>query len=147
MKFERMKHWLTPERRKKLGWIWLLGSVLYDAARSYVVSRALSSHGINGVYYFIFSVVVAVPFSLVSIRLVWALVDKNILRINIFLLLTAVTFFAPDFYVFIVGHDLSAKIIIIYACILACTTTVTAISILRQVRQKKSETREVGVHK
>jgi hypothetical protein len=134
---DRVRDWLTPQRRKWLSRLWIAGTIAYDSLRAYVISRALSHNGVNGLYYFIFAIAVAIPYSWTSLRLILAIVDEQKTKIYTYFLATAILFFMPDIYVFIVARHVDRKIYVIYGAFLAFTTTITAVGLWKDAKRRK----------
>ncbi len=135
----RLQHHLTPARRKVLTKFWVLGVIIYDAIRAFIISETLSKYGVNGVWYFLFEISLSIPYALCSLKLVLAIVDRNKSRFYIFGSLTLALFFAPDIYVLIATESLTPKIYIIYGTLLTFTTSVATYGIVREVRKKRSQ--------
>lgn len=116
----RLKKLLGPKHRNLVGHIWIGLSILYDLIRAAVVTLVFRKNGLNGVTYFIFSVIFSIIFALTSFQLVLALIDHKSRRSLFFAVASTVSFFAPDAYIFIVGKKITAgtyALLIVYLII------------------------------
>ena len=133
--YHTIASWLTPRRRKLLARYWLAINLAYDAFRAWVVQLLFGKHGVNGWLYLVFVLIFSALFSVCSVRLVLALVDKNRRSIARYAPLTILTFFAPDIYIVLRSRNVSGWLYAALGIYVLMTSTITAIS-LRQDSQK-----------
>ena len=120
---------MTIQRRRLFSYLWLLAVMLWCAIRIGVVSVWLSQYGVNTSIFAIVEIVSSVIYGVASARTVLSLVDK---RRRIALLwgsASALSYLAPDAYVFSAGQSLplmSYVVIITLICVLGSVGLVDA---------------------
>jgi len=135
----RAKAAVAPDRRKLTGKIWLGVSVFYDLIRASIVTLLFSEYGVNGWVYLAYSLIFSVIFGIVSFRFVIAAVDKNVRNAWLYGSLTALTFFAPDAYIIIVGKGVPTSTYVLLALYLTASTSLMIVELTKKVRSRRRQ--------
>ncbi len=134
----RIKNYLTPERRKSLSKVWYILTILYFCIHAYVISRIFSKYGLNGIYYFIFEITVAVFYSASSLRLILALVDEQRKRILYFSISTVILYFLPETYLILACDRVPGSTYAVLAIHIALTFSLSIYLIIKDLKRKSS---------
>lgn len=97
---------MTVQRRKLFSYVWLVAVMLWCGIRIGAVSVWLSQYGVNTSIFAIVEIVSSVIYGVASARTVLSLVDKRRRNALLWGIASAVSYLAPDVYVFSAGQSL-----------------------------------------
>jgi len=97
---------MTVQRRKLFSYLWLLVVMLWCAIRIAAVSVWLSKYGVNTLVFAVVEIVSSIIYGVTSAKTVLALVDKGRRIALMWGGASAVSYLAPDVYVFSTGQSL-----------------------------------------
>jgi len=97
---------MTVQRRRLFSYLWLLAVMLWCAIRIGAVSVWLSKYGVNTSVFAVVEIVSSVIYGVASAKTVLALVDKHRRIALMWGSASAVSYLAPDVYVFSTGQSL-----------------------------------------
>lgn len=88
----------TSERGEALGKAWVVGIMLYAAARSLAIGPTLGPYGLNPWIFFAFDVGLAFPFAYGQVRIIRHLKEKAYGQVQAWTAAVTVSFLAPYAY-------------------------------------------------
>ena len=97
---------MTVQRKKLFSYIWLIAVMLWCVIRIGAVSIWLSQYGVNTLIFAVVEIVSSIIYGIGSARTVLALVDKRRQVALVWGVASAVSYLAPDVYVFSAGQTL-----------------------------------------
>jgi hypothetical protein len=123
----------TLRRRKVLSRTWAIVVVAWSLLRTLIVWAALGEYGINPWIYLSIDLASAVVDAYTTPRMVLAFIDNQYKTAAKWLLISAVAFVIPDLYIFLGTRTMPMRVIVIILSIIAITTLVAVISVVRKV--------------
>lgn len=121
-------------QRNSLGWYgraWVASVVLYAIARAAVVWPTLGSYGVNPLIFLIIDVGTAWPYAVGQVRIVHGIRDRAWTRVQVWTLITLLSFLAP--YIYIVGAGSGELPLLVYIVIVALVVVLGGASVARMV--------------
>ena len=127
-------------RRAQIERGWILVSIAYGGLRAALVWKFLHKYGVNPFIFGVIEFVSAAIYGKSSAQVVGAVVDGAWVRLRRWLPLAALTYFAPDGYVFLSAGKLPGDMLAILISVVCVTLVLTAVGIVTQVRRgRKAE--------
>ena len=122
-------------RRAQIERGWILVSIAYGGLRAALVWKFLHKYGVNPYIFGVIEFVSAAIYGKSSAQVVGAVVDGAWVRLRRWLPLAALTYFAPDGYVFISAGKLPSDMLAILISVVCVTLVLTVVGIVTQVRR------------
>jgi len=122
-------------RRAQIERGWILVSIAYGGLRAALVWKFLHKYGVNPFIFGVIEFVSAALYGKSSAQVVGAVVDGAWGRLRRWLPLAALTYFAPDGYVFISAGKLPSDMLAILISVVCVTLVLTVVGIFTQVRR------------
>jgi hypothetical protein len=94
--------WLSSEKHRRLiqRW-WIAIVILWDISKTFVIDKTLANYGVNPYIYFTITIVISIPYALVTTRMIFALIEKHWKNSLIYGSAATIFHFLPDIYIFI----------------------------------------------
>jgi len=122
-------------RRAQIERGWILVSIAYGGLRAALVWKFLHQYGVNPYIFGVIEFVSAAIYGKSSAQVVGAVVDGAWVRLRRWLPLAALTYFAPDGYVFLSAGKLPGDMLAILISVVCVTLVLTVVGIVTQVRR------------
>ena len=99
--------WLSSEKHRRLvqRW-WIVIVILWDISKTFMIDKTLANYGVNPYIYFTITIVISVPYALVTSRMLFALIEKHWKNSLIYGSAAAIFHFLPDIYILISAKQL-----------------------------------------
>ncbi|MEI6199772.1 MAG: hypothetical protein WCP83_07535 [Actinomycetota bacterium] len=123
------------DRRAQLERGWIVVSIAYGGLRAALVWKFLSKYGVNPYLFGIIEFSSAALYGKSSAQVVGAVVDGTWSRLQAWLPVAVVSYFAPDAYVFLSAGHLPSDMLAILISVVCVTLVLTGIGIVAQVRR------------
>jgi len=93
--------WLSSEKHRRLvqRW-WILIVILWDVSKTFVIDKTLAQYGVNAYIYFAITISISIPYALVTVRMLFAFVERHWKNSLIYGSAAAIFHFLPDVYIF-----------------------------------------------
>jgi len=134
---------MTVQRRKLFSYAWLVVVMLWCGIRIGAVSVWLSQYGVNTSIFAVVEIVSSVIYGVASARTVFSLVDKHRRNALLWGIASAVSYLAPDVYVFSAGQSLPLMSYVVIITLIVVLGIVSLVDARRRYAQF-SKNKNVG---
>jgi MFS family permease len=115
----------------------MVANVAYDALHTSVMIGIFHRYGLNPWIYIVYVIGFSVGFAWSSLALVGALVDRQHRRAWLVSAMTAVCFFAPEFFLITTTQHVPAYIYVLFGAYLAGSSTLAVLTLARRYRANR----------
>ena len=136
MKFDFLTDTTT---RKTSARIWFSLVFTWALVRALLVYKFFAPHGVNPIWYFVIDVASSIPYAIYSARLVFAFIDQNRPQLFSSGLITLISFYLPDIYVFLFANEIPRVLLISFVGWILLFSAMAIIEIFRNVRRGKAQ--------
>ena len=119
--------WLSSEKHRRLvqRW-WILIVILWDISKTFVIDKTLAGYGVNPYIYFAITISIAVPYAIVTARMLFAFIERHFRNSLVYGSIAAILHFLPDVYIFYSAKQVPRTL---YDGLIAIVALFTALSI------------------
>jgi len=126
-------------KRKTSARIWFALVFIWALVRAFLVYRFFAPHGVNPIWYFVIDVASSIPYAIYSARLVFAFIDQNRPQLISSGLITLISFYLPDIYVFIFANEIPRVLLISFIGWILLFSALAMIEIARNIRRGRAQ--------
>ncbi|MEN9679041.1 MAG: hypothetical protein RLZ57_170 [Actinomycetota bacterium] len=126
-------------KRKTSARIWFALVFTWALIRALLVYKFFAPHGVNPIWYFVIDIASSIPYAIYSARLVFAFVDQNRPQLISSGLITLISFYLPDVYVFIFANEIPRVLLISFVGWILLFSALAIIEIARNIRRGKAQ--------
>lgn len=132
MKFD----FLTDKtKRQSSARIWFGLVVVWALVRAILVSEFFAPHSVNPIWYFVIDVASSIPYAVYSAKLIFAFIDQNRSKMIKSGLITIISFYLPDLYIFIFATEIPRILLLSFFGWIAFFSALAFIEIARNIRR------------
>lgn len=126
-------------KRKTSARIWFALVFIWALVRAFLVYKFFAPHGVNPIWYFVIDVASSIPYAIYSARLVFAFIDQNRPQLISSGLITLISFYLPDIYVFIFANEIPRVLLISFIGWILLFSALAMIEIARNIRRGRAQ--------
>jgi len=123
-------------RSKYTKLIWYLLVLGWAIIRTFLVKEVFQKNGVNPYIYLIIDLAASVPYAKYTHKLAISYLDKDWKSFRFALLVSVVTFYAPDIYILVSARHVPTSIYFGFFLVLAVFSTAAVISVLKRVKPR-----------
>jgi hypothetical protein len=134
----RFTSWIKSERNQRFfqRW-WIAISILWECLRTLVVDKTFGKYGVNPYIYFALVMAIVVPYAIVTVRLIVAIVFRRWAQALIYGFLTIVLHFAPDVYIVATAREVPDKLMESFFFVVFIIAAVVVQGMIMKVRRQR----------
>lgn len=123
-------------RSKYTKLIWYLLVLGWAIIRTFLVKEVFQKNGVNPYIYLIIDLAASVPYAKYTHKLAISYLDKDWKSFRFAILVSVVTFYAPDIYILVSARHVPTSIYFGFFLVLAVFSTAAVISVLKRVKPR-----------
>ena len=123
-------------RSKYTKLIWYLLVLGWAIIRTFLVKEVFQKNGVNPYIYLIIDLAASVPYAKYTHKLAISYLDKDWKSFRFALLVSVITFYAPDIYILASARHVPTSIYFGFFLVLAVFSTAAVISVLKRVKPR-----------
>jgi len=137
----RFTSWIKSERNQRFlqRW-WIAITILWECIRTLVVDKTFGKYGVNPYIYFALVMAIVVPYAIVTVRLLVAIVNRLLTQALVYGFLAIVLHFAPDVYIVVTANEVPDKLMEIFFFIVFIFAAVALQGIVMKVKKQRKST-------
>lgn len=112
-------------------------SILWECIRTLVVDKTFGRYGVNPYIYFALVMAIVVPYAIVTVRLLVAIVFRRWAQALIYGFLTLVLHFAPDVYIVATVSEVPDKLMDSFYFVVFIFAAIAIQGIIMKVRKQR----------
>lgn len=134
----RFTSWIKSEGNQRFlqRW-WIAITILWECIRTLVVDKTFSKYGVNPYIYFALVMVIVVPYAVVTVRLLVAIVHRRLAQAFIYGFLALVLHFVPDVYIVVTANAVPDKLMESFFFIVFIFAAIAFQGIVMKVRKQR----------
>jgi hypothetical protein len=134
----RFTSWIKSERNQRFlqRW-WIVITILWECIRTLVVDKTFGKYGVNPYIYFALVMAIVIPYAIVTVRLLVAIVNRNMSKVFVYGFLAIFLHFAPDVYIVLTANAVPDKLMESFYFIIFIFAAIALQGLLRKVKQQR----------
>lgn len=116
--------------------IWYALVLGWALIRTLIVKGIFEKNGVNPWIYLVIDLAASIPYARYTHRFVISFLEKDWKRLKVALVISVLTFYAPDLYILLSAQEVSTSIYIGFFLVLSIFSAVSAIGIYRKIKPR-----------
>lgn len=133
MKRQQSLNFLRSKYTKFAWYFLVLG---WAVTRTFLVKEIFQKNGVNPFIYLAIDLSASVPYAKYTHKLAISYLDKDWKALKFALLISVLTFYAPDIYILAAARHVPTSIYFGFFFVLAIFSTVTIVSVLKRIKPR-----------
>ena len=134
----RFTSWIKSERNQRFlqRW-WIAITIVWECIRTLVVDQTFGKYGVNPYIYFALVMAIVIPYAIVTVRLLIAIVHRRLAQSLVYAFLAIVLHFAPDVYILVTADAVPDKLMDSFYFIVFVFAAIAIQGIIMKVRRQR----------